>query len=402
MYINTGAPPLPAVAGTDWLDILSPTSNIEIDRHELELGVLHADIHDADLDPKTNSQMHKGAAVRCQAQNAEGTWVNLFHGHVTDISITYSHEGRPHISLNALDAVAELANRLEDDGVATLAHAGSLVARQNLPVSYNGTPLDLGVGAYTTTYLNPEQGLLDVVRVARDTEKGFAWVDRTGVLQLYTAGNLPDRGGEVAFTDVFDPNAPTRTNLATNPNRVGGGTAWPVVVGTYTPSRATTDTSANSTFSQAYTFGVTLKGLASLGAQTVNISVGYLSGNRSNVTTYNNVATYTVSAGQTVRAYFNFLPSANGANTYGANYEFAPTINVGTLSGGGSATLGTHMDFDKAIIETGNVATERTYFDGGSVGASHGPARLTLPPPRWTPHAMSHTPAHRQDSPPPT
>lgn len=185
-----------------WVDILGPTHQLTIERDELDLGTLTADIFDATLDPSVSETIRKGKAVRVVGTGATGV---LFTGEVLRATVEYRvQETNPdkvaHITLTAVDRVKTLSEIKRPTGVGTILELAYLLEGAGIPWNLDGQTGHTSTVPLTVSS-NGDASLLDQVAITRDSVLGYAWVDRAGSLQVWSAGNI---GAEHAIGPTVD------------------------------------------------------------------------------------------------------------------------------------------------------------------------------------------------------
>lgn len=193
-----------------WANILAPTHSIDIERGELELGVLNARIIDAALDPAVSAALALGNAVRCRADVGGGVFESLFEGEISDVDVTYSRDRetgviRTSIQLEAVDGMATLANTGARDSfagsmtqqIANLERAGYGL----LPWNVNGNKNRLPNNARVPVAFNDDATTLDQIVLTRDSVSGYAWISRQNIFTAYDPGSMP-AGVACTFSDV--------------------------------------------------------------------------------------------------------------------------------------------------------------------------------------------------------
>lgn len=174
-------------------NILGPTSQITVDREELNVGSMSVKLFDAVLDPTQSDLIQMGRRVRLVTTPAEGDPQVLFAGKIFTGSVAYhllrpDEAKRAEVTLTATDPINALANTSQREGVGALADLPHVLEPAGVPWSVNGDGnqvADPDVVAY-----NDNASVLDQVAVTRDSVLGYAWVDRNGVLQAWDRGEL--------------------------------------------------------------------------------------------------------------------------------------------------------------------------------------------------------------------
>ncbi|GAA4698240.1 hypothetical protein [Nocardioides nanhaiensis] len=194
--------------------ITGSTTDIEINREALNLGTLSAIVRDANLDPATNALLVKGRRVRVSALDplTMNTQQMLFVGTLLNVKVDYELKDpeiptnrQTRIELSAVDNVSVLANSSRTEGVATVPELPGVLNGLRLPWSVDGS--STSIDAYTVVARNESASALDQVLITRDSQRGEAWVDRTGVLRVFSRSALSNTSvATLAEADYSDLN----------------------------------------------------------------------------------------------------------------------------------------------------------------------------------------------------
>ena len=188
----------------DWLDVLGPTHEISTDTSALNLGTLTAEILDADLDPALVDTVRPGKPVRLQAL-VDGVWEDVFTGTTSNGTTAYdkrkggdlSEKGAVRVTLSATNAIAPLSNLGESRGVETIADLRQLVRGRGVGWRINGS-----TSAYfaplSVISRNDSASILDQIAITRDSNLGYAWVDRHNWLNVTATSSST---AQLALTD---------------------------------------------------------------------------------------------------------------------------------------------------------------------------------------------------------
>lgn len=190
-----------------YTNILGSANTISVQRNELEVGTLQANLKDASLDPATADTIRPGRRVRLSAL-VSGVWEPIFLGKVASAKVAYAllHEDetkRADITLTAVDAVSELANTRRSNGVVLIDDLPEVMEGVNVPYDIKGG-INQSIGTAETAYTNDNASVLDIVAVARDTwlqewdKPAYAWVSRNGIL------NVQEQSGTGAVIGTTD------------------------------------------------------------------------------------------------------------------------------------------------------------------------------------------------------
>lgn len=171
-----------------WQDVLAPTHELSISRNALDVGTLTGTIIDEDLDPSASTTVRPGRRIRLFAlEDATGEFTRLFEGKIDDAKVTYV--GGTRIALTASDNVAQLANATQTLGVGTIDDLRWVMEGNGVPWVVNGDSNQIAMPTVVST--NDNASVLDQIVVTRDSNLGFAWVDRENVLQAWDAASMP-------------------------------------------------------------------------------------------------------------------------------------------------------------------------------------------------------------------
>lgn len=180
-------------------NILGPTSQISVDREELNVGSMSVKLFDAVLDPTQSDLIATGKRIRLLAippaiEDGETPDPQvLFAGKVFTGSVTYhllhaDERKRAEVTLTAVDPINPLANTPSREGVANIVDLPHVLEAAGVPWSVNGNGNQ--VANPTVVAYNDNASALDQVAVTRDSALGYAWVDRNGVLQAWDRAEL--------------------------------------------------------------------------------------------------------------------------------------------------------------------------------------------------------------------
>lgn len=193
-----------------YLDILGESHEIRIQREELNLGTLTATVLSSSLDPATSGLIRPGRRVRLRASSDAETWDPVFTGQLLEAEVRYElkdpaipEEKRARVTITAADAAQTLANAQRPEGVETLEELPYVLEGAGVPWDVLGSGSQ--VPAATVTTHNESASALDQIALTRDTQLGYAWVSRAGVLTVADGPGLPDELvtlDESAYTDL--------------------------------------------------------------------------------------------------------------------------------------------------------------------------------------------------------
>ncbi len=187
-----------------YTDILGPSTDIKIRRAALDVGSLAATVRDTNLDPATANLLRPGRRVRCRALNDDtGLFEVLFAGETANARVAYDltrdDEKQATITLTAYDVTQKIANTIRPQGVATINELPYVLEGAGVPWNVNGSGNQ--VAAATVVSSNENASALDQVALTRDSQLGYAWVTKEGVLTAYTNRSTDYYGNGNAFYD---------------------------------------------------------------------------------------------------------------------------------------------------------------------------------------------------------
>lgn len=191
---------LPYAEYANWHDLLGPTSTIDVARAEMNLGTLTATVLDSAYDPAEDGRIRPGQGIRLRASTSDVSgnvsWQSIFTGTVQEADVEYvAVKGATpgpkstRIKLSATDAVTVLTRVKEARGVAKIDELPELLEAAGVPFMVNGSTEQ--VPAAQVVGWNTNASVLDQVAVARDTDSGYAYVDRNNVLQIREPAYMP-------------------------------------------------------------------------------------------------------------------------------------------------------------------------------------------------------------------
>lgn len=214
-----------------WRNILGPTHSIDIDRPQLDVGTMVANVIDATLDPAVSTDLAPGKTVRCTTL-VGSTWESLFEGRIDNAHVAYTRVDTDailtSITLTATDNITQLANQVEPRGVATIAALPYLLEGKGVPWNCNGSGNQ--VAAATQVSVQAQASVLDQAMLTRDSVSGYAWIDRFNVLNAYDSASIP--AAVAAYFSGLD-------TPITNPDFEASAAGWNVTPSVFTNSGAT-------------------------------------------------------------------------------------------------------------------------------------------------------------------
>jgi hypothetical protein len=216
--------PLPFVQPAPYVDILGSSNTIKIDREELNVGTLSATIRDADLDPATSVLIKPGRKIRAQVLLGEGFDPEpIFTGRVVTASVSYDllardATKRAQITISAADPIQALASAVRPDGVGTIDELPYVIEGAGVPWNVNGSGNQ--VAAATVVTYNDNATALDQIAITRDSVRGYAWVDRLGVLQAWDRALLTTDQADTLDETIYNAGAVVDYDLSNCINSV--------------------------------------------------------------------------------------------------------------------------------------------------------------------------------------
>lgn len=191
-------------AEAGWIDVTGESTNLQIDRKALDVGILVAKTRDALLDPSRADLIRPGRQTRVLAADptAFGGWRSVFFGEVQKGEASYDKTKRAgslvktNVTLTATDSTQKLANHPESRGVRNSAELPALLETKGVPWLVYGS--DNAVENFTVISVNEKASALDQIAITRDSNHDFAYVSAEGVLTI-TAGEESVPG--VYFSD---------------------------------------------------------------------------------------------------------------------------------------------------------------------------------------------------------
>lgn len=179
-----------------YINILGSAYKLEIDRDVLSASILTGSISDATLDPAVSTLIRPGRRCRFMASSDGGTtFTQVFGGKLADGSTVYELDKSPgglltvDITVQAVDAAAALSAQGESRGVGSIAELPYLLEGKGVPWNCNGSGSQVASAVQVSS--NENASILDQLTITRDTVRGYAWVDRIGVVQAWDAASMP-------------------------------------------------------------------------------------------------------------------------------------------------------------------------------------------------------------------
>lgn len=177
-------------------NVINDVVGFGTDRAGLEPGIFQATLKGIQYDPRNNPNIREGNRIIFSAK-VGGTWKAFYTGFLATVNVEYPYRSKPLVHISAVDGIRFLANERRADGGATMQGLSTTLTGSTTP--YNIVATD---GAYVKTHtLGADGSYLDHVVLARDTTGGYAWVDRSGVLQIRTTASIT-ASSVLTFSDV--------------------------------------------------------------------------------------------------------------------------------------------------------------------------------------------------------
>lgn len=175
-----------------YANILGSSVEIGIQRSELDVGTLQASIRDSELDPSVADTIRPGRKFRLSVHK-DDVWEPVLLGTIANAKVTYDlankdQSKRANIVLTATDYITDLANTSRTEGVTDIDELPHVLEGVSVPWNVNGNTGH--VEDATVAYTADNASALDMVGVTRDTQRGFAWVSRQGILNVYDAAAM--------------------------------------------------------------------------------------------------------------------------------------------------------------------------------------------------------------------
>lgn len=188
-----------------YLNVLGPTHDLKVTRGALDVGTLTATILDSTLDPSQSDLIRPGKRCRLTVSGTE----TVFTGKITNASVNYElkdpnvpESRRARITLTAVDAVGPLANQQRAEGVPEIDDLSYVLEGCGVPWNINGSGNQVPNAVVVAR--NDNASALDQVAITRDSNLGYAWVDRFGVLQAWDSNQIPTLAKTLGDDDVSD------------------------------------------------------------------------------------------------------------------------------------------------------------------------------------------------------
>jgi hypothetical protein len=190
------------LATVTYQNILGPTAELTVARADLNVGTLDATILSTDLDPARDRLIRPGRRVRLVTTDG----AVLCAGKAFTASVKYElladdATKRARITLSVVDGVNVLASVARSEGVATIDELPYVLEGVGLPWSVNGSGDQVPDAVVSAN--NDNAMALDQVVVTRDSARGYAWVDRNGVLQAWDVDQLDTTPAAVLDESVY-------------------------------------------------------------------------------------------------------------------------------------------------------------------------------------------------------
>jgi len=221
---TTGALPSGFTAAPAYyVNLIGHTGSIGTKRGELDIGTLTAVLTGDDLDPAASATpvLRPGHRIRLMARTDPGdpeadpvvppTWEPLFTGSISRAQVSYDltrredQGDRTRVTITAVDAVTRLARESRTGGVAHIAELPAVLEGAGVPWNVNGSGAQVTTASVVATSDNASA--LDQLIITRDSELGFVWVDRNGVLQAWDRDEISDTVAAVLDEETYNASA---------------------------------------------------------------------------------------------------------------------------------------------------------------------------------------------------
>jgi hypothetical protein len=122
-------------------------------------------------------------------------WEDLYSGTLNEAAVTYiQNKGVPQVKdtqivLSAFDNITRLSQQPESRGVALLTELPELLEGKGVPFEINGSSGQ--VGAVTVVAVNDNASVLDQIAITRDSNAGYAFIDRHDVFIARDPAHMP-------------------------------------------------------------------------------------------------------------------------------------------------------------------------------------------------------------------
>lgn len=234
-----------------WQNIIGPTAEINVERKDLDVGLLNATILDAALDPAlANSIIKPGKKVRLRhlsktSSTDPGIWTSLYEGKITNGRTNYDPDRKGHydtqITISAADNVSQLANQGENSVLKNVADLPYILEGKGVPWNINGSGNQ--VTSATVVAYNENASTLDQVGITRDTNLAYGWVSKENVLRVNSPVAVP---AQPSINGTFETNVTGWTGanatLARNTANFRTGVASMSITNTSASTAATATT----------------------------------------------------------------------------------------------------------------------------------------------------------------
>lgn len=172
------------------------------------VGVMHIRTVNRQLDPNTFKYLQPRSKIRLIHKN-NGNPVVIFQGRVDNLFVDYrSDVQKPLISFDVMDPIAELQNTMTQlSGLGTSANQ-TWTERIN-EIMTNGRqdtrPKTIhGGGTTKHGYWEDNLTVWEALELANNTEGGFIFFDKDGVMQAYASETIPTEPSIIEFSNLND------------------------------------------------------------------------------------------------------------------------------------------------------------------------------------------------------
>lgn len=178
-----------------WSTITGYITTLSIERPHHAAGVanvrMYADALNPALNPSNDTHVRKGQKFRVQAL-VSGVWKSQFTGTIgkVDTSPDYTQrDGRKFpLTVVAYDSVK---TRHQKTGTKGVAKTDDLRAVVTAPFKINGSTTAIAESATEELFDNDNASEWDQIQITRDSDEGFAWVDKEDQLVAYDLATMP-------------------------------------------------------------------------------------------------------------------------------------------------------------------------------------------------------------------
>ncbi|GAA1977480.1 hypothetical protein GCM10009798_43370 [Nocardioides panacihumi] len=270
-----------------FLNIFNSSTEINISRAPLDASTLSATTIDPALDPAdtVDDVLAVGRMVRVTAltdYTAGQVWEPIYVGSIDDVVTKYvldkdTSTVKRRITFTANDAAQTIANVKAANGYDYIPALTQILATTNVPYLVNGFVAPVTGPGTNPVARNDDAFVIDQVAITRDTNRGLAWADRLGRIQVWDTSLIPGGINGSQRADILAPDSLTNCTRATVSASTPDGTQN---VDEFTASSAGDFSDTWSGFYVPITAGkryqVTAYGKANTTGRTVTLEVNWL------------------------------------------------------------------------------------------------------------------------------